>query len=796
MIHLLIWLIVLQIIGLAGFVWAFHLFRDLPDRGYGVSKVFGLLLIAYAYWALVTARVIENGLLSLLIVIALLCGASAILFREHRAEMQEFARARWRLLAAHEIVFLLAIAAFAAFRVLAPDVTVSTSINGLTTEQPMDLAFLASSLNSETFPAADPWLSGHSISYYYFGYLAFSIPAQITGASAAVGYNLAFITLFGLTASAAFSLTTNAIIRADLVRIRMPRLDVAVVIGGLAAVVSLLVAGNFSGGLQGITESVSGGGLPDNSVWWWQSTRIIEDAGPFSPIDEIPAFSFVLGDLHPHVMSLPFVLLALSVSLAWLAKEEAPDSSWPMRRTGELFITALIIGALGFINTWDILMYFAVLALAITVRRLWEPPVAEGQNRRAFALDVVVPAGAIGALAVFLFMPYYIGIDGGVRGVLPVPDSGTGLDHYLRIWGPMALAIIPPLAYAWLRLKGKEIRVRVAAGILLLSATPLILWTVIAIAWGLLPSDSPVAESAPRLIDTGMRMLVVAPAVMLAAAGLVAAMPPRWGGTPERPGMIFAAILLVAAAMAIVVPELFFAWDSFGARMNTVFKVHYQAWLLLSVATGVGLTWLITRRPPRASLAQGAVIGGAVIGIGLMATGAAYGPLAAASRISSSPSASLSLDGLATYRTLYPDDAAAIDWLADNAESGSFILEAVGGDYSDHGRVSAITGMPTPIGWIGHELQWRGGSELFAGRAEAVADIYLAHDALEDRPLNVDEMRQLIEFYEIDYIFVGALEREAFGNDTAQRLLEAAPGRMEVAHESGNAAVLRFISTA
>ena len=179
-----------------------------------------------------------------------------------------------------------------------------------------------------------------------------------------------------------------------------------------------------------------------------------------------------------------------------------------------------------------------------------------------------------------------------------------------------------------------------------------------------------------------------------------------------------------------------------------------------------------------------------------MATGAAYGPLAAASRISSSPSASLSLDGLATYRTLYPDDAAAIDWLADNAESGSFILEAVGGDYSDHGRVSAITGMPTPIGWIGHELQWRGGSELFAGRAEAVADIYLAHDALEDRPLNVDEMRQLIEFYEIDYIFVGALEREAFGNDTAQRLLEAAPGRMEVAHESGNAAVLRFISTA
>ena len=105
----------------------------------------------------------------------------------------------------------------------------------------MDLAFLASSLNSVTFPAADPWLSGHSISYYYFGYLALSIPAQITGASAAVGYNLAIITLFGLTASAAFSLTTNVILRADLVRIRMPRLDVSVIVGGVATVVLLLV---------------------------------------------------------------------------------------------------------------------------------------------------------------------------------------------------------------------------------------------------------------------------------------------------------------------------------------------------------------------------------------------------------------------------------------------------------------------------------------------------------------------------------------------------------------------------
>ena len=74
MIHLILWFILLQVIGVAGFAWAFPFFRDLPDRGYGIAKVLGLLLTAYAYWALVTARVLDNGLLSLLVVLALLLG--------------------------------------------------------------------------------------------------------------------------------------------------------------------------------------------------------------------------------------------------------------------------------------------------------------------------------------------------------------------------------------------------------------------------------------------------------------------------------------------------------------------------------------------------------------------------------------------------------------------------------------------------------------------------------------------------------------------------------------------------
>ncbi len=58
----------------------------------------------------------------------------------------------------------------------------------------------------------------------------------------------------------------------------------------------------------------------DRYLWWWRSSRIIQDynmAGAWTGdvIDEFPFFSFLLGDLHPHVLAIPFSLLAIAVAL-------------------------------------------------------------------------------------------------------------------------------------------------------------------------------------------------------------------------------------------------------------------------------------------------------------------------------------------------------------------------------------------------------------------------------------------------------------------------------------------------
>ena len=64
--------------------------------------------------------------------------------------------------------------------------------------------------------------------------------------------------------------------------------------------------------------------------------------------------------------------------------------------------------------------------------------------------------------------------------------------------------------------------------------------------------------------------------------------------------------------------------------------------------------------------------------------------------------------GCAGCRSPRPGDPGAIEWLRDHAPHGSVVLEAVGDDYSafGHARISTFTGLPTVMGWPGHELQW------------------------------------------------------------------------------------------
>ena len=114
---------------------------------------------------------------------------------------------------------------------------------------------------------------------------------------------------------------------------------------------------------------------------------------------------------------------------------------------------------------------------------------------------------------------------------------------------------------------------------------------------------------------------------------------------------------------------------------------------------------------------------------------------------------SLNLDGLKFIQSSDPGEYQTINWLLKNHIEGP-ILEAVGGDYSEHGRISSSTGIPTLLGWKGHELQWRGSSKRINKRELHVAEIYQTTDSLR--------RKYLLDMYGIKYIYVGTREKTKY----------------------------------
>jgi uncharacterized membrane protein len=116
---------------------------------------------------------------------------------------------------------------------------------------------------------------------------------------------------------------------------------------------------------------------------------------------------------------------------------------------------------------------------------------------------------------------------------------------------------------------------------------------------------------------------------------------------------------------------------------------------------------------------------------------------------------SVTLDGLDHLVSQSPGELKVIQYLDTKASRETVILEAVGGSYTEFGRIASSSGVQTVLGWPGHEHQWRGSSKLFKGRADDVRKIYSTAD--------IDEAKSLLRKYNVEYVYVGSRERESYG---------------------------------
>ena len=194
-------------------------------------------------------------------------------------------------------------------------------------------------------------------------------------------------------------------------------------------------------------------------------------------------------------------------------------------------------------------------------------------------------------------------------------------------------------------------------------------------------------------------------------------------------------------------PDFLYVRDSFGHRMNTIFKFYYAAWVLWGIAAAYATVQLWPKSLDTKQLLQLLVLLPLILGL-------LYPTLSLWTKTNGFKSDhGLTLDGLAYMQRSRPDEYAAIQWISANLEEG-VILEAVGGSYSGYGRISTHTGLSTLLGWTYHEYQWRGDFSFQGSRESDTALIYTTD--------NIDTAKELIQNYGIDYVYVGSLERTKY----------------------------------
>jgi uncharacterized membrane protein len=223
----------------------------------------------------------------------------------------------------------------------------------------------------------------------------------------------------------------------------------------------------------------------------------------------------------------------------------------------------------------------------------------------------------------------------------------------------------------------------------------------------------------------------------------------RSRGSPEGHGTTFALLLAGAGVGLVLAPELVYLQDRFVNRMNTVFKLYYLAWLLLGVAGSFGIA--------RAWRQRGGARLASIGALAILAAGFIHAPAAVWSKTRGFSATMPTLDSLAYLEQHAPGELDAIRWVRANTRPQAVVVQAEGNSYApDHDRISAATGRPTLLGWIGHELQWRGGAfeSMAAGRRRALGSIY--------NPTSSDELQRLLARWQVDFVVLGPVERERY----------------------------------
>jgi YYY domain-containing protein len=697
--YFLNWFLISFIIGIAFLPLTFLLFSKFKDKGYIFSKIIGLIIISYVIFVLATIRLLRFSQFNLVLILIIAFAVNYFIFLKKKVGLElkkkflNSLKANWKIYFFEEALFFIMFYFWSYIKTFQPN------INGL--EKFMDFGFINSILRGDYFPARDMWFTSLTINYYYFGHLATAVLTKISNVPASITFNLmqALVFTFCFTASFSIGLNLYFLCKGDIDK----KIDnLKMIISGLLTAVLVVFAGNLHTVYAFFTAYPNESPIPPwqlvfsplsfpNSYWYPNATRFI-----YHTIHEFPMYSWVVSDLHSHVLDIPFVLLTIAFLITFFFSKKINYL--------KIFFISFLASILYMTSAWDGAIYLGLSVIIIIYKESARIKNLKILNKRTplnlvFYSCILVIGYFIFSLPFNLFFkPFVSGI-----GILCAPQFliakgkiGPFLfeaGHCQRspLW---QLFILYGFFYFW----------------------------VISFALFLYK----IYKKRLSKITTIDKFII---------------------------------LLIIFSTVLIIVPEFLYIKDIYPDhyRANTMFKLVYQAFILLSICSAYIIIRIFSTFKKNSFFSKSLflhvfyflfslVIISIVLIYPYLSTTSYYNNLVNQQ----------DLDGTKYLKSLYPSDYQAIRWLNKNIKGQPVILEAQGDSYTDYARISANTGLPTVLGWTVHEWLWRGTYAVPAPRIEETRLLYESKD--------ITQTKALIKKYSISFIFIGALEREKYTN--------------------------------
>lgn len=781
LVTVIIWYLSISLLGWVFYPTVRNVFKGFKDRGYPLTKLFGLLVLAFVVW-MAGSFGISFSRITITLVFLILMIMNVVIAYKQRDEIKAEIFDNWKRYLAVELFSAIFFLFFLLIRLGNPDLW-HPSKGG---EKPMDFSYFNAILKSTTFPPYDPWYAGGYINYYYYGFVILGVPVKLLGIVPATAYNILLPTLFMLSASVAFSIgwnLSNYFIPSSIKNHQFGSFKDLFMetpfISGCVSAISILILGNLGTvrmlwhGLQklaaegvsidsvgffqrlvwtfkGLGKVLTGSSFPYGpGDWYWIPSRVF----PNEPITEFPFFTFLYADLHAHLISLMITLLVIAWAInllmgKWQWAGSTGKHGW-LSYLLTMITGGLIIGALRPTNTWDLPTYliFAVAVVFYTSMKYATPPekMLPGLSLpiKRFLIASVSSIVLIG-LSFLLYQPFGEWFGQAYNKVNLWKGDRSPFWSYLTHWGLFFFVIISWMIHELLEWLAQT----PASALQKLKPWRELIYLGTVITFGVIIGA----------VILGIQIAWLAILMALLALALIF----RPGQSDQKRLVLF----MIGTGLALTLAVELFVIEGDIGRMNTVFKFYLQAWTMLSLSAAACFIWLVPVIKEQwgnriRTLWQVTLV--------LLTGGALLFPwLAGADKIRDRMNtlAPHTLDGMKYMETAhYSDydkdmdlgqDYRAIRWMQENIIGSPVIVEANTPEYRWGSRYTIYTGLPGVVGWNWHQRQQRAvvNSDWVQERVNEVGEFFSTADT-----------GQAIEFirkYDVKYIIVGQLERAAY----------------------------------